>query len=219
MHSSNPPQSPPARAPGSSGDVAPITVVGEDDFALLERIVRRESAALGALYDRHSPVVLALCLRILKDPGLAEDVMVDVFQELWAKADRFNAGRGTPAAYLLTLARSRSLDRLRSRAARPAGPIHDNTEAQSQPHPAPDPVQSAIADERKAIVVHALEQLDPKYREVLECAYFDGLSHTEIAAKLSKPVGTVKTYLRRGLIQLRDFVRNPDEEVRPRSDG
>jgi RNA polymerase sigma-70 factor, ECF subfamily len=191
------------------------------------RMISRSSSGSSAairppwppLYDRHSPLVHALCLRILKDPGLAEDVMVDVFQELWAKADRFNAGRGSPAAYLLTLARSRALDRLRSRAARPAGPIHDNAEAQDRPHPAADPIQSAIAQERKAIIVHALEQLDAKYREVLECAYFDGLSHTEIAAKLNKPVGTVKTYLRRGLIQLRDFVRNPDEEVRPKHDG
>ena len=75
----------------------------------------------------------------------------------------------------------------------------------------PDPLQAAVDDERRILIRHALEKLDPKYQEVLECSFFEGLSHTEIALKLGKPVGTVKTYLRRGLIQLRDFLRSPDE--------
>ena len=184
----------------------------------MQGVAGRDPAALTRLYDRHSSIVYTLCLKILRDTGWAEDVMVDVFQELWAKADRFNAARGTPIAYLLTLARSRSLDRLRSRGAHQASPLHDNIEADNKPHPAPDPLQSALSSERRLMVVHALEKLDPKYREVLECAYFEGLSHTEIAAQLQKPVGTVKTYLRRGLIQLRDLLRNPEEEVRPKNE-
>jgi len=220
MHFQDPPHpatSAKAHPSGANAPAAPDSAL-EDDFALMQGLARRDTAALTKLYDRHSGVVYTLCLKILRDPGWAEDVMVDVFQELWAKADRFNAGRGTPIAYLLTLARSRSLDRLRAWGNRPASSLHENTEADARPHPAPDPHQAAVSSERRLIVVHALEQLDPKYREALEAAYFEGLSHTEIAAKLHKPVGTVKTYLRRGLIQLRDLLRNPDEEIRPKSE-
>src|SRR3954469_11883338 len=87
----------------------------DDDYLLMEGIARRDPSALSRLYDRHSPVVYALCLRILRDPGMAEDTLIDVFQEIWQKADRYNAGRGTPTAYLLTLTRSRALDRARMR--------------------------------------------------------------------------------------------------------
>ena len=94
---------------------------------------------------------------------------------------------------------------------RPAASLDTSGDAQTQAHPAPDPLQSALEDERRLWIRHALEKLDPKYREVMECSFFEGLSHTEIALKLQKPVGTVKTYLRRGLIQLRDFIRSHDE--------
>jgi RNA polymerase sigma-70 factor (ECF subfamily) len=184
----------------------------DDDYLLMDGIARRDASALARLYDRHSTVVHSLCLRILRDPGMAEDAMIDVFHELWQRADRYNAARGTPIAYILTLSRSRALDRARMKGSRPtATPLHDNIAAQAQPHPAPDPLQSALEDERRLWIRHALEKLDAKYREVMECSFFEGLSHSEIALKLQKPVGTVKTYLRRGLIQLRDFLRTPDE--------
>jgi RNA polymerase sigma-70 factor (ECF subfamily) len=184
----------------------------DDDYLLMDGIARRDASALARLYDRHSTVVHSLCLRILRDPGMAEDAMIDVFHELWQRADRYNAARGTPIAYILTLSRSRALDRARMKGARPATtPLHDNIDAQAQPHPAPDPLQSALQDERRLWIRNALEKLDAKYRQVMECSFFEGLSHSEIALKLQKPVGTVKTYLRRGLIQLRDFLRTPDE--------
>src|SRR5258706_8967746 len=169
----------------------------DDDYVLMDGIARRDPSALARLYDRHSTVVHSLCLRILRDPGMAEDAMIDVFQELWQRADRYNAARGTPIAYILTLSRSRALDRARMKGSRPAGSLQGNAEAQGQGHPAPDPLQSALADERRLFVRPALEKLDPKYREVMECSFYEGLSHTEIALKLQKPVGTVKTYLRR----------------------
>ena len=183
----------------------------DDDFVLMDGIARRDPSALSRLYDRHSTVVYTLCMRILRDPGMAEDAMIDVFQEMWQRAERYNPSRGTPIAYLLTLTRSRALDRARMKGAHPTQTLHDNSDAQGQAHPSPDPLQSALDDERRLLVRHALDKLDPKYREVMECSFFEGLSHTEIALKLQKPVGTVKTYLRRGLIQLRDFLRNPDE--------
>ena len=178
---------------------------------MMDGIARQDPSALKRLYDRHSSVVYTLCLRILKDPGVAEDAMIDVFQELWTRADRYNPGRGTPVAYLLTLTRSRALDRARIKASRPTTPIHDNSAAEAKMAPALDPLAAALEDERRTLIRHALDKLDAKYREVMECSFFEGLSHSEIALKLQKPVGTVKTYLRRGLIQLRDFVRNPEE--------
>lgn len=182
----------------------------DDDFVLMEGIARRDSTALARLYDRHSTVVYSLCLRILKDSGMAEDAMIDVFQEVWTRADRYNAARGTPIAYLLTLTRSRALDRARMKGSRPTATLNENT-VQHQAHPASGPLEAALEDERRLLVRQTLETLDPKYREVMECSFFEGLSHTEIALKLQKPVGTVKTYLRRGLIQLRDFIRTHDE--------
>src|SRR5690242_1160287 len=88
-----------------------------DDYVLMEGIARRDAAALGQLYDRYCAVVHSLCLRILRDPGLAEDAVIDVFAEVWERADRYRPGRGTPAAYLLMLARSRALDRARMKGA------------------------------------------------------------------------------------------------------
>jgi RNA polymerase sigma-70 factor (ECF subfamily) len=195
-----------------SSDSNPQRAAGQgldDDYVLMEGIARRDPSALERLYDRHSTVVHSLCLRILRDPGMAEDALIDVFHELWQRADRYNPGRGTPIAYILMLARSRALDRARMKGARPVAPLEEHGETQA--HPAPGPLQSAMDDERRLLILHALEKIDPKYREVMECSFFDGLSHSEIALKLQKPVGTVKTYLRRGLIQLRDLLRIPDE--------
>jgi RNA polymerase sigma-70 factor, ECF subfamily len=183
----------------------------DDDYVLMEGIARRDPTALSRLYERHSTVVYTLCMRILKDPGMAEDAMIDVFHEIWQRAERYNPVRGTPVAYLLTLTRSRALDRARMKGSRPTSPLHENTDAQDAENPAPDPLESVLADERRLLMKHALEKLDAKYREVMECSFFEGLSHSEIALKLQKPVGTVKTYLRRGLIQLRDILRSADD--------
>jgi RNA polymerase sigma-70 factor (ECF subfamily) len=183
----------------------------EDDFALMERIARRDADALGRLYDRYATVVHSLCLRIVKDAGAAEEVTLDVFVEMWARADRYSAGRGSPVAYLMTLARSRALDRARVRARAGRGSAADAGVVRVDG--AANPLASVIADERRSLIQRALERLDGRYREVLECAYFDGLSHSQIALKLGRPVGTVKTYLRRGLIQLRELLRNGGEGV------
>jgi RNA polymerase sigma-70 factor (ECF subfamily) len=183
----------------------------DDDYLLMEGIARRDASALTRLYDRHNRVVYTMCVRILRDPGMAEDAMIDVFQEIWQRADRYNAARGSPVSYLLTLTRSRALDRARMKGARPAASLQNNPDAQAVTAAVPDPLQAAIDDERRVLVKQALDGLEPKYREVMECSFFEGLSHTEIALKLQKPVGTVKTFLRRGLIQLRDLIRKPGD--------
>ncbi len=172
----------------------------------MQAIARRDRDALAALYDRHSPMLLAICRRVLKDAGEAEDVMTDVFFEVWAKADRFDSSRGNPLTYLVTLSRSRAIDRQRSRSSRPKV-TSDFTDAASQTDPVPNPFESIHLKERQTQVRAALSSLDPMQREALECSFYEGLSHSEIAEKLNRPLGTVKTYIRQGLIRLRDSLR------------
>jgi RNA polymerase sigma-70 factor (ECF subfamily) len=177
-----------------------------DDFELMQAIVRRDRDALSTLYDRHSPLLLAICRRVLKDADEADEVLTDVFYEVWAKADRFDSLRGNPVTYLVTLARSRAIDRSRSRASRPKI-TSDYTDAGSMTDPVPNPSESLNLKERQTQVRNALSDLDPAQREALECAFYEGLSHSEIAAKLNRPLGTIKTYIRQGLIRLRESLR------------
>jgi RNA polymerase sigma-70 factor (ECF subfamily) len=177
-----------------------------DDLTLMRSIAAGDRNAFSILYDRHAPLLFAICRRMLKDTGSAEDVLIDVFFEVWSRADRFDASRGTPLTYLVTLTRSRAIDRQRSRSSRPeqASNILEST---AQISPALDPSQSMDADEQRDIVRAALANLEPSQREALECAFYEGLTHSEIAEKLNKPLGTVKTYIRQGLIRLRDNLR------------
>lgn len=180
--------------------------INDDDFSLMQAIAAGDRAALGDLYDRHGPLLLAVCRRVLRDAGEAEDVLTDVFFEVWSRSDRFDASRGSPLTYLLTLTRSRAIDRRRSRRSRPV--VSDNPQAVAeQASPAPTPYQSTDLNERRGIIRAAMAALDPAQREAIECSFFEGLSHSEIAEKLQKPLGTVKTYIRQGLIRLRDRVR------------
>jgi len=176
-----------------------------NDFELMRAIAASDAQALSALYDRYSSLLLAVCRRVLKNTPEAEDVLTDVFFEVWTRADRFDASRGNPLTYLVTLTRSRAIDRTRSLASRP-NVTSDNTDI-GQTTTALDPLTSLDLDEQRKRVRDALSALDPAQREVLECSFYEGLSHSEIAEKLQKPLGTVKTYIRQGLIRLRDCLR------------
>jgi len=177
-----------------------------DDLALMQAIVRRDRSALAALYDRHSPLVLAICRRVLKDADEADEVLTDIFFEVWTKADRFDSARGNPVTYLVTLARSRAIDRSRSRATRPKI-TSDYTDAAALSDPQATPFESTQMKERQMQVRKSLSVLAPAQREIVECSFYEGLSHSEIAAKLHRPLGTVKTYIRQALIQLREGLR------------
>ncbi|HSV15593.1 MAG TPA: sigma-70 family RNA polymerase sigma factor [Tepidisphaeraceae bacterium] len=182
----------------------------DDDFALMQAIAAGDRAALERLYDRHSPLVLAVSRRVLKDAAEAEDVLTTVFFEVWSRADRFDASRGSPLSYLTTLARSRAIDRRRSRAARPVALSSENSAAENaaaMASTAPTPLQSSDINEQRQRIRAALAELEPAQREAIECSFYEGLSHSEIAEKLQKPLGTVKTYIRQGLIRLRDRIR------------
>jgi len=184
-----------------------------DDMALMQRVTARDSSALAALYDRHSPLILALCVRVLRDPAEAEEVLGDVFFEAWNRHDRYHPGRGTPLAYLLTLARSRAIDRLRARRLRDArvvatdGPV----EPAGGVGAAANPYQDTVAAEQRTKVLAALAGLTGEQRKAVELSFYEGLSHSEIAASLGEPLGTVKTRIRQGLIQLRRALVGPDE--------
>lgn len=178
-----------------------------DDFELMRRIARGDREALGMLYDRHGGLVLALGIRTLRDRADAEEFVSDVFLEIWQRADRYDPARGAPVTYLTLLARSRAIDRQRSPAFRAKSRQEPVDSQMKRTSPADDPSSHAILDESARQVRQALQNLDEPYRQAVELAFYEGLSHTQIAQRLDKPLGTVKTYVRQGLIRLRDCLR------------
>jgi RNA polymerase sigma-70 factor (ECF subfamily) len=184
-----------------------------DDVALVRRMASGDTSALQLFYDRHSPGIYALCQRILHDSHEAEDVLVDVFHEYWRRVGGFDTSRGSPIGLLVTLARSRAIDRKRSLGRRRAVTLDEPaTAAQAsmiEGSARPDQ-QFALAQQRQQVRT-ALRSLDNNYRQAIECAYYDGMSHNEIAEALNKPLGTVKTYIRQGLLRLRDSLSKLEE--------
>jgi len=173
------------------------------DRRALEGMARGEHGALAELYDRHGRLVYSLALRVLRDQGDAEDVVQDVFSQAWRQASRYESSRGPVVAWLMNLARSRAIDRLRSRRARPETGA-DDAEVARMPDLAP-PIddQLALSDQAERIRA-AVEQLSLLQRVAIELAFYEGLTHVEIAERLELPLGTVKTRIRQGLAKLKE---------------
>ncbi|GAC1656086.1 MAG: sigma-70 family RNA polymerase sigma factor [Gemmatimonadaceae bacterium] len=174
-----------------------------DDVSLIRGMTNGDEQSLGALYDRWSPSVYALASRMLRDPSEAEEVVEETFWQAWRQAGRYEAARSSVSTWLLTIARSRAVDRLRSlRRSREdvdtGGGIIESIATDS-----PDPAALVDAGDRRAKVVRALAQLPPEQRDALELAYFSGFSQTEIAERTGLPLGTVKTRMRLALQKLR----------------
>ena len=171
----------------------------------MKAIAEADPSALAVLHDRHAPVVFALCLRILRDAQEAEEVLEDVFLQLWERAAQYDPARGSVIAYLVTLARSRAAERVRRRVRRErilrAVPADAGLDEPAVP--LPSPLQASLATERTALVRAALAELPASQRESLELAFLDGLTHPEISERLGEPLGTVKTRIRAGLARLR----------------
>jgi RNA polymerase sigma-70 factor (ECF subfamily) len=184
----------------SAQGVATVRPVEPDWGAVIERIAGGDRAALAELYDGTSALVHGLTTRVLGDPSAAEEATADTFVQVWRQADRWDARRGGALAWLLMLARSRAIDRLRAsggRAEREAAVEPPATET-------PGPEQEAAVSERRRLVQNALARLIPDQRRLIELAYFEGLSHSEIATSLGQPLGTVKTRIRLGMTRLRE---------------
>lgn len=170
----------------------------QTDILLIERIVARDERAVADLYDRHHRLLFGLILRILRDRSEAEEVLQEVFVLIWTRAETYNVTLGTPAAWLVRVARNRSIDRLRANRVR-------IRVAESAPEPAPadNPETRASLSERQQVVAEALDSLPPEQRDLIEQAYFLGLTQSELAARFQLPLGTVKTRIRTGLLTLR----------------
>lgn len=174
------------------------------DLILLDRIARRDAAAVGELYDRHARVLFSLICRILRDRGDAEDVLQDVLLRVWEKADSYDPTLGSPLAWLVRIARNRAIDRLRARDARPApGPDDALTGIIVDERRAPGPERSAVLEEERQSVLRALQRLSSDQRALIEAAFFDGYTHSELAERFGLPLGTVKTRIRSGMLELR----------------
>ncbi len=178
-----------------------------DDYALMQRIRSKDSTAFSQLYDRYSSAVYALCLRALRDVGQAEDLLIDIFYEMWDRADRYDPSRSSPAGYVMGVARSRVVDRLRSRksgrkisAESASDSLDSSIDARGA---AASPAENLEAGERRSRVQAAMNALSAPQRQALELAFFDSMTHTEVAEALSEPVGTIKSRIRQALIQLR----------------
>ena len=169
------------------------------DIALLDRIVARDEQAVADLYDRHHRLLFGLILRILRDRSEAEEVLQEVFVLVWTRAETYNVALGSPAAWLVRIARNRGIDRLRANKVRVRA-------AESAPMPvaADSPETRAALSEQQRAVACALESLPQDQRVLIEQAYFLGLTQSELAERFKLPLGTVKTRIRTGMMALRE---------------
>ena len=197
----------------ASGDV--------DDHSLMERVRARQPEALRLLYDRHAPALLGLCQRVVNDRAEAEQILIDVFWETWERADRYDPSRAAPCTYLTLLARSRALDVLRRKKSisRNAAKDRATTFALDATLASPElpPLSHLLAEERSQSLRDALLTLDDDERSLIEACFYEGYTHAALAAKLSQPLGTVKTRIRRGLARLRTKLRYVYDEPDPAS--
>lgn len=176
------------------------TVAHIDDVELVRRVVEGDESAFLALYDRYVSRVHGLTLHILENPMLAEEATQDTFLKLWSRARQYLAERGPFLPWLLTIARRVALDRVRLESRRPAQ--SDSNDAESIWQNLPD-LESTTDESRWRSMYFAVQALHPDYRKVIELAYYQGMSQSEIAEVLGWPLGTVKTRLRAAMENLR----------------
>ncbi|MBI3791731.1 MAG: sigma-70 family RNA polymerase sigma factor [Gemmatimonadetes bacterium] len=183
----------------------------DEEGMLLAQLAAGDERAAGALFDRYAPMLMAVAFRITRSRADAEEVVLETLEQAWRQAQRYERSRGSLEAWLAVIARSRSFDRVRAdqRRARRVVSVED------QPGGAyPEPIDegsgtldSAEASEARVLVARALSALPAAQREAVELAFYDGLSHTEVAERLGEPLGTVKTRIRMGMKKLRELLR------------
>ena len=192
----------------TEGDLAAIA-----DEALLALVSRGDDLALAELYDRYGRAAYGLALRVLRDAALAEDAVQDAFLTVWRTAGSFLVERSKPSTWILTLAHRRAVDIVRREERRRASPL----EAFETPDPGSATDEQAALRDRRRLVQQALQQLPDEQREALELAYYGGFTQSELAERLSVPLGTIKSRMFVGLRRLRDLLLEAglDPELAP----
>jgi RNA polymerase sigma-70 factor (ECF subfamily) len=188
---------------------AALAAVGDTAGAEADRLIVRRMAggdhlALGELYDRHARLLYSLALRIVRERSDAEDVLQETFSQVWRQANRFEASRGTVVGWLVTVTRSRALDRLRQRRTQREGAADFDRVADSLTDQSRALDLQLVTAEQANRVRQALAALPDELRIPLELAYYEGLSQSEIAERLRTPLGTIKTRMRQTLLRLRE---------------
>jgi len=177
------------------------------DLSLLQRIAARDTAALAELYDRHSRLLLGLILRIVRDRGEAEDLLQEAFVRVWTRAATYDAMVGGPLPWLVRVARNCAIDRLRARRVRATidAPAIDvaAVEAATAATGIQTPEATVLLAERRQTLTDALAGLPADQRQLVEAAFFEGYTHSELAHRFKLPLGTVKTRIRAGMIAMR----------------
>lgn len=175
---------------------ATALAAAQQDADLLARVQRGEESAMAAIYDRYSRIVYSVALRVLRDPASAEDILQEVFMQMWRSPAKFVAARGSLGGWLAVVARNRSIDRLRRR--RPTEQVEEMNIA-ALGNLADEAERTLLMERCRTVIV----QLPPEQRKTLEMAFFDGLTHSEIADMTGDPLGTVKTRIRSAVMTLR----------------
>lgn len=195
------------------------TEAREAEQSLIGRIARADEKALAALFDRYGSPLFAFAQKIVGDPAEAEEAVLEAFMQVWSDASGFDASRGSVGAWLTMMVRSRALDRVRARTRRERATASSGSgTALGAPGMGTwqtDPDRALQEDERRRRVTAALAALPAEQREAIELAFYQGLSQSEIAARLSVPLGTVKTRVRNGMLKLRERLRELVTEEAP----
>jgi RNA polymerase sigma-70 factor, ECF subfamily len=179
-----------------------FAVFSEGDAELVRRLQKRDPQALGELYDKYGRLAFSLIYRIVRDVGTAEDLVQETFLRVWNRSQGFDADRGALGGWLLAVARNRAIDYLRSA----DGKMRNAVELEETEHPSlyMDLEKEVLNSDRTRHLRQAMEKLNANQRNAIELAYFEGLSQTEIAERLGQPLGTVKTWVRMALKNLRE---------------
>ena len=179
------------------------------ELELLARVAKRERAAFEQLYDRYANILYATAMKFLKEDADAQDVVQDVFIQIWDKAKLYDPAKGKPLTWALTLTRNRSIDRIRAIQRRTR--LRDDFEKETVGDESAgirEALSGVDAGEKSQILRDAVGQLSPQQRRVIELAFFGGLTQSEVAEKLGEPLGTVKARARRGLMKLKEILGN-----------
>jgi RNA polymerase sigma-70 factor (ECF subfamily) len=180
-----------------------------EDLQLMTKVAGRDQSAFEQLYDRYSPVVYTMVVRIVKTPGIAEDLLQEIFLSIWTKSSSFSEARGSVYTWIMTLARNRSFDYLKSkeRASRSGGVDEETFLNLPDTSHLADPLNAAISSEHEDRMREGLGLISKEQRTIIELSYYEGYTQAQIAERMGLPLGTVKTWMRQGLMILRTHLK------------